>query len=156
MAVAGLVLRSPAFNDHDRMPDRFSLQAGNTSPALQWSGVPEGTAELVLMCEDPDAPSGAFLHWLVTGIDPDSDGVAEGEVPRGGREWRNDFGEIGWGGPHPPVGDQPHRYFFHLYALREPLDLPNQGSRAPRVSDVQRAARERQLASATLVGIFAR
>lgn len=152
--MAGLVLRSPAFNDHDLMPDRLSRQAGNTSPALQWSGVPDGTAELVLMCEDPDSPSGPFLHWLVTGIDPGSGGVAEGEVPLRGREWRNDFGETGWGGPHPPVGDQPHRYFFHLYALREPLDLPGRGS--PHVLDVQRAAREHQLASGTLVGVFAR
>jgi hypothetical protein len=84
--------------------------------------VPDGTAELVLLCEDLDAPSRTFVHWLVTGIDPTSTGVAEGQVPAGGREWTNAFGEQGWGGSQPPVGDRPHRYFFSyffsLYALR--------------------------------------
>jgi phosphatidylethanolamine-binding protein (PEBP) family uncharacterized protein len=63
---------------------------------------------LLLLCEDPDAPSGTFLHWLVAGIDPMATGVAEGQT--------NGFGEQGWGGPQPLVGDNAHRYFLRLYA----------------------------------------
>src|SRR5262245_57478591 len=115
--MAGIEMRSTAFNDHDRLPDRVSRQAGNVSPPLQWSQAPDGTRELVLMCEDPDSGRTAFMHWLVTGIDPSSTSVAEGSVPPGGTEWVNDFGELGWSGPQPPVGEDPHRYFFRLFAV---------------------------------------
>lgn len=147
-----VMLRSPAFNDHDLMPQRLSMPGGNTSPPLEWAGVPDGAEELVLLCEDPDAGREPFLHWLVTGIEARSGGVAEGEVPPGGREWPNGFGAIGWGGPRPPVGDDPHRYFFHLYAVPGPLELPAR----PRASDVRRAATARELGSGTIVGMFAR
>lgn len=150
--MSGLVLRSTAFNDHDLMPDRLSRSGGNASPPLQWSGVPEGAAELVLLCEDPDAGAEPFLHWLVTGIDPSTTEVAEGEVPPYGEERTNGFGTEGWGGPQPPIGDEPHRYFFHLYAVRQPLKLPER----PQVSEVQRAAAGAEMASGTLVGMFAR
>ncbi len=150
--MSGLVLRSTAFNDHDVMPGRLSRQGGNTSPPLQWSGVPDGTAELVLLCEDPDAGGEPFLHWLVTGIDPATGEVVEGQAPAHGREWANGFGTAGWGGPQPPIGDEPHRYFFHLYAVREPLALPEH----PDVDDVRRAAAKVELASGTLIGTFAR
>ncbi|MFC0529548.1 YbhB/YbcL family Raf kinase inhibitor-like protein [Phytohabitans kaempferiae] len=150
--MAGLVLRSPAFNDHDMMPERLSRQGGNLSPPLEWSGVPDGTAELVLLCEDLDAGPEPFLHWLVTHVDPYAGEVAEGRVPPHGREWTNGFGADGWGGPQPPLGDEPHRYFFRLYALPEPLDLPDR----PSAADVRRAAEKDELASGTLVGTFAR
>ncbi|MDQ7911240.1 YbhB/YbcL family Raf kinase inhibitor-like protein [Phytohabitans sp. ZYX-F-186] len=150
--MAGLVLRSPAFNDHDLMPERLSRQGGNISPPLQWSGVPAGAAELVLLCEDPDAGREPFLHWLVTQVDPRAGEVAEGQVPARGHEWANGFGATGWDGPQPPLGDDPHRYFFHLYALSRPLALPDR----PSVADVRRAARKDELASGTLVGTFAR
>lgn len=147
-----LRMRSVAFNDHDRMPDRMSRPGGNVSPPLEWSGVPEGTTELVLLVEDPDAGRAPALHWLVTGIDPASRGVPEGQVPPGGREWPNSFGATGWNGPQPPIGDDPHRYFFRLYAVNEPLSLPER----PQPSDVHRALRDRHLASGNLVGTFSR
>jgi Raf kinase inhibitor-like YbhB/YbcL family protein len=150
--MAGITLRSAAFADHDLMPERLSLNGGNVSPPLQWSGVPEGTAELVLLCEDPDAGRQPFLHWLVTGIDPATGEFGEGEQPASGHEWTNDFGGEGWGGPRPPAGDDPHRYFFRLYAVSGPLRLPNR----PTVQDVHRAVEERELASGTVVGRFAR
>lgn len=78
--MAGIELRSPTFSDHNLIPGRHAHDRDNVSPALQWSGVPDGTVELVLLCEDPDAPSGTFLHWLVTGIDLTATGVAEGQV----------------------------------------------------------------------------
>jgi Raf kinase inhibitor-like YbhB/YbcL family protein len=150
--MSGLELRSTAFNDHDLMPGRLSKPGGNMSPPLQWSGVPDGTEELVLLCEDPDAGPEPFVHWLVTAIDPESSGVGEGQTPPGGQEWTNGFGVSGWSGPQPAIGDNPHRYFFRLYAVSGPTDVPS----PPRAGDVRRAAEKRELASATLVGTFAR
>ncbi|PZM92438.1 MAG: YbhB/YbcL family Raf kinase inhibitor-like protein [Actinobacteria bacterium] len=147
-----LEVRSSAFSDHDLMPERMSRDGGNVSPPLEWSGVPDEATELVLLVEDPDAGRVPALHWLVTGIDPSSRGTTEGEVPPGGHEWPNSFGGVGWEGPCPPFGDDPHRYFFRLYAVAEPLPLPER----PTAPDVHRALRDRQLASGNLVGTFAR
>ncbi|MGW5670642.1 YbhB/YbcL family Raf kinase inhibitor-like protein [Micromonospora sp. NPDC003776] len=149
--MAGIMLRSTAFNDHDMLPGRFAQEGGNVSPPLEWSPVPDAT-ELVLMVEDPDAGKTPFLHWLVTGISPRSRGVAEGAVPDGGREWPNDFGGTGWGGPNPPRHEDPHRYFFRLWALERPLDLPD----SPHVEDVRRALTDREFASGTMVGTYQR
>ncbi|WP_129667724.1 YbhB/YbcL family Raf kinase inhibitor-like protein [Phytoactinopolyspora endophytica] len=149
--MAGIVLRSPRFTDNTPIPGRHAFHDANISPGLEWEGVPEGTAELLLLCEDPDAPGGSFLHWLVTGLDPNITGIAEGENP-GGTDWPNGFGELGWGGPAPPVGDEAHRYFFRLFALSEAPALP----RAPHVADVHRAIDGITRASGTLVGLFQR
>lgn len=150
--MADLQLRSSAFNDHDLMPERLSRFGDNTSPPLTWSGVPENTAELVLLVEDPDASDPPFLHWLVTGIHPGVSEVPEGRVPAGGVESVNGFGTSGWGGPRPPKGDNPHRYFFRLYAVDQPLRLPDN----PGSADVHRAVAGHELASGVLVGTFAR
>ncbi|SBT47106.1 YbhB/YbcL family Raf kinase inhibitor-like protein [Micromonospora narathiwatensis] len=150
--MAGIMLRSTAFNDHDMLPGRFSQEGGNVSPPLEWSQVPGSAEELILFVEDPDAGKTPFLHWLVTGISPHSNGVAEGGVPLGGREWPNGFGTTGWGGPHPPQHEDPHRYFFRLYALERPLHLPD----APQVTDVREALTDKEIASGTMVGTFYR
>jgi Raf kinase inhibitor-like YbhB/YbcL family protein len=150
--MAGIDLKSAAFTDHAFIPDRFAKRGGNVSPPLTWSQVPDGSTELVLLCEDPDAPTGTFLHWLVTGIDPSSPGVDAGEPPAGGTARPNGFGDRGWGGPHPPAGDEAHRYFFHLYAVSEPPELP--GDATP--EDVHRATERGRLASGTLVGRYQR
>ena len=147
---AVIELRSPAFNDHTMIPARCSRPGGNVSPALEWSDVPPETAELALLCEDPDAPRGAFIHWLVTGIAPSTRAVAEGEEPSG-TSWPNDWGGPGYGGPQPPIGDDPHRYFFRLFALAEPLEVPPDAD----PHDIRRLLDE-HLASGTLVGLFAR
>ena len=150
--MAGIELRSSAFSDQDMIPRRYSHDGENVSPELAWSGVPDGTAELVLLCEDPDAPAGTFPHWLVTGIDPASTGVDAGQTPKGGSALRNGFGKAGWGGPRPPIGDPPHRYLFHLFAVSEPVTLPAE----PTAGDVHDAVRGVTLASGTVVGTFAR
>lgn len=150
--MAGIELRSSAFSDHAVIPRRYALEGENVSPPLDWSGVPDGTAELVLLCEDPDAPSGTFVHWVVVGVDPGSSGAEPGSVPPGGTELVNGYGRPGWGGPHPPPGDEPHRYFFRLYALGEPCALPD----APSAEQVHEAVEKRQLASGTLVGLYQR
>ncbi|MFI7608259.1 YbhB/YbcL family Raf kinase inhibitor-like protein [Micromonospora sp. NPDC049366] len=150
--MAGIMLRSVAFNDHDMLPDRFSRDGGNISPPLEWGEVPDEASELLLMVEDPDAGREAFLHWLVSGIQPEAGGIGEGAAPDGAREWPNSFGERGWGGPQPPRGDDPHRYFFRLYALDRPLELPD----APQAADVRRAVKGHEFASGNMVARYAR
>lgn len=114
--------------------------------------MPAGTAELVLICEDPDAPIGTFVHWVLTGIPLASTGIAEKQVPETAVVGRNGFSELDRGGPQPPIGDQPHRYFFHLYAVDQPLGL-----REGVTADELRAAIEgHQLAHGTVIGLFGR
>lgn len=116
-------LHSSAFVDHTPIPGEYSHLSGDICPPLEWSGVPEGTAELALLCEDPDAPTGTFTHWLLANISPSEDGISEGRPPQNAVVGTNDFGSTGYGGPHPPAGDDPHRYFFRLYALSQPLNM---------------------------------
>lgn len=147
-----LELISPEFDDDGLLPDRFSYARHNLSPPLLWDGVPEDTAELVLLCEDIDAPIGTFVHWVVKDIEPDADGVDEADTPRGGIAGRNGFGAPGWSGPHPPAGDEPHRYVFQLYAVDTPLRLRMDAN----AGDVHAAMAGHVLARGTLVGRFAR
>jgi Raf kinase inhibitor-like YbhB/YbcL family protein len=145
-------LRSPAFNDHAPIPARHSHDGEDLPPALEWSGVPEGTAELVVLCEDPDAPGGTFTHWTVACIDPSVFAMAEDQVLPGAVEGTNDFGDQGYGGPRPPVGDDAHRYFFRVVAVSEPLGL------SPGFSpdELRHAMEGKELGRGTLVGIYQR
>jgi len=148
----GIQLRSPAISDHAPIAHRYAHDGGNVSPVLEWSGVPDGTVELALLCEDLDAPSGTFTHWVLAGIDPSTTGLTENETPPGAVVGTNDFGEQGYGGPLPPVGDDAHRYLFRVFAASEPLGL------RPGCSgeDLRRALAGRELASGTLVGLYQR
>ncbi len=145
-------VRTPAFDDHAPIPARHSLEQENLSPALEWSGVPEDTAELAVLCEDPDAARGPFVHWVLSGLDPSTTGLAEGEVPSGAVEGRNDWGGVGYGGPRPPVGGSVHRYFFWVYASPEPLGLAPGGS----ADDLRRALEGRELGRGVVVGTYQR
>ena len=133
------------------IPQRYSRQGGNEVPPLEWTRVPEGTEELALLCEDPDAPGGVFTHWVVTSIPPETARIDDA-LSAGAELGQNDFGELGWSGPQPPVGDGEHRYFFRLYAVDRPLGL-GEGASA---EDVHAAVDEHILATDTLVGLFAR
>ncbi|MGX1267651.1 YbhB/YbcL family Raf kinase inhibitor-like protein [Streptomyces phaeoluteigriseus] len=150
--MAGIELISSAFNDHAVLARRYAYEGDNESPPLAWSGIPDGATELVLLCEDPDAPSGTFVHWVVVGIDPRSGGTEAGKSPPGGTELVNGYGDRGWGGPHPPPGDEAHRYFFRLYALGGPCVLPE----APSADQVHQAVDDEQLASGTIVALYQR
>jgi Raf kinase inhibitor-like YbhB/YbcL family protein len=108
---------STAFSEGATVPTEFTCEGANTSPPLAWSGVPQEAAELRLTVSDPDAPSGEFIHWRVTGIDAGSTGVEAGQVPPGGREEQTSAGEAGYAGPCPPRGDDPHRYIWTVEAL---------------------------------------
>jgi hypothetical protein len=115
-------LTSPAFDEGGPIPERYTCDGEDVSPPLEWTGVPEGTAELVLTFLDPDVPSGVFTHWTIHSIDPSAPGTPEGGVPEGAVQGLNDFGDTGYGGPCPPPGPA-HRYVFTLGALAEPSGL---------------------------------
>ncbi|MGH9457737.1 MAG: YbhB/YbcL family Raf kinase inhibitor-like protein [Thermoanaerobaculia bacterium] len=121
-------IRSRAFTDREAIPPRYTCDGENVSPPFEFESIPGGTKSLALLVDDPDAPGGTFLHWLVWNIPPDTTAIEEkagragGVLPDGAVEGTNGFGETGWGGPCPPKGR--HRYEFHLYALKAPLDLP--------------------------------
>ncbi len=118
---------SDAFAEGQQIPEKYTCDGQNISPPLRWTGIPAAAQALALVVDDPDAPSGLFTHWLVYGLPPQTTGLPEGVPPGetvagGGRQGRNDFGRIGYGGPCPPSGS--HRYIFTVYALDAPLDLP--------------------------------
>lgn len=148
----GLELRSSSFADGQPLPDRHAGGDEDLSPPLEWSGVPEGTRELALICEDPDAPERAFVHWVLAGIDPSTIHLEEGDVPDGVLEGMNDFGEAGWAGPQPPPTDAPHRYAFILFALDRKLGLDGQVTAA----QLRKAMNGKVIAEARLTGTFDR
>ena len=145
-------LTSTTFKDGGTIPKRFTCDGDEVSPPLQWSGVPDGARELALLMEDPDAPGGTYVHWVLFKLAPDTDGIAEGAVPSGARQGKNSNGDAEYAGPCPPEDDPPHRYEFVLYALRSPLDLPD-GADA---DDVRSAVSDAAIARGELVGRFGR
>lgn len=143
---------SDAFDDGDLLPERCAHDRENVSPSLSWTGVPPRAVELTLLCEDPDAPGGTFAHWVVTGIDPSTTGVDEGSVPAGALEGINDFGEAGWSGPEPPIGDDAHRYVFTVIASAARLDV----GPAADIDRVRAALDRHDLARGELVAFYGR
>jgi Raf kinase inhibitor-like YbhB/YbcL family protein len=115
---ATLSLKSSAFEAGGTVPRRFTCDGAGTSPPLEWSNPPEGTRELVLVVQDPDAPGGTFVHWTLFGIPPQTTSIRAGAIPRGAREGQNSSGKDGWTGPCPPKGAGAHRYDFAIYGLR--------------------------------------
>ncbi len=120
-------LWSEAFSDGAPIPPQHTCEGENGSPDLRIDDVPAGTQSLVLVAEDPDYARGVWVHWLRYGIPPEVEHVAgdtppDGELPDGSRQGRNDFNELGYGGPCPPRGTE-HRYVFRLFALDQPLAL---------------------------------
>lgn len=121
-----LEIRSPAFPEGGSIPSQYTCDGKDLSPPLAWSGVPPGATSFALVCNDPDAPSGDWVHWVFFDVPSSSTGLPEGVPPRdeiagGGRQGKNDFRKVGYGGPCPPVGT--HRYVFTLYALDRELAL---------------------------------
>jgi Raf kinase inhibitor-like YbhB/YbcL family protein len=147
--VSDFDLTSSGFADGQPVPQKYTCEGEDVSPPLAWSGVPEGTASLALVVDDPDAPAGTFTHWLAWGIDPAAGGLGEGEAAP--VEGQNDFGSAGWRGPCPPPGHGPHRYFFRLHALDRELELPAGAGKA----EVEQALAG-ALGVAELVGTYER
>ena len=146
---AKMKITSSAFHEGANIPSKFTCDGSDTSPPLQIAGVPSRAKSLVLIVDDPDAPSGLFTHWLVWNIPPQTNSIAEGSAPKG-VHGTNDFGKSGYKGPCPPPGT--HRYSFKIYALDRELDLRGGAKR----SQLDAAMKGHVVAQGVLVGRYAR
>ena len=144
-----MMITSPSFNEGDPIPVQFSCDGDDLSPELVWSGIPEETASLALIMDDPDAPVGTWDHWILFNIPADSTGLSEG-ITGLGIDGNNSWNQTGYGGPCPPSGT--HRYFFKLYALDSTLDLEVGATK----ETLELAMEGHILAQAELMGIFTR
>lgn len=121
-----IAITSNAFDEGGLIPSKYTCDGVDVSPPLRWDGIPEGAASIALICDDPDAPMGTWVHWVLFNLPARAKELAE-NIPTtetladGARQGINDFGKIGYGGPCPPSGT--HRYFFKIYALDTQLDL---------------------------------
>jgi Raf kinase inhibitor-like YbhB/YbcL family protein len=147
-------LTSPAFGEGDAIPSRYTCDGEGSAPPLRWDG-PQDARSFVLIVDDPDAPRGIFTHWLLYDIPGSQRELPEGlsNVGALGTPGMNDFSRIGYGGPCPPPGHGPHRYFFTLYAL-DVLSLLIPAER-PR-QEIERAMRGHVLGQARLLGVYER
>lgn len=142
-------ITSPAFEHNGQIPSKHTCDSENINPPLEISDTPSEAKSLVLIVDDPDAPVGDWVHWLVWNIPPETVSIAENSKPQG-IEGTTDFGKPGYGGPCPPNGS--HRYFFKLYALDTVLDIPDTSKKA----DLENAIKNHILASAELIGNYRR
>ena len=152
-----LTLKSPAFGEGRRIPDRYTADGDDVSPPLVWSDPPPQTRSFALVCSDPDAPRGTWYHWAVYDL-PVSTLQLDEDQPKaaaadGGRQAISDFKRPGWGGPCPPKGHGPHRYRFHLMGLDIPsLALPEQAH----CGEVERAAADHVVGESVLTATYSR
>jgi Raf kinase inhibitor-like YbhB/YbcL family protein len=147
---AQLTISSPAFANGQPIPERHTADGEDTSPELAISGTPEGTVSFALIMDDPDAPRGTWVHWVVWSIPSTAASLPEGGLPAGAVEGRNSWGRSGYRGPAPPSGT--HRYFFKLYALDSDLDLPATTDK----NGLLHAMEGRVLARAQVMGTYSR
>jgi len=162
-------LTSTAFQEGARIPKKYTGEGDDVSPPLAWKGVPEGTQQLALICDDPDAPSRKnpgpkpWVHWVIYAIPASAEGLPEGiarvakpkepaGATQGTNSWREKDGNIGYRGPMPPTGSGDHRYYFHLYALDTKLgDKPGMDKEA-----LLEAMKDHILAEGQLMGTYSR
>ena len=149
-------LTSTVFQPETTIPKKHTGDGADRSPPLAWSEPPAGTKSLALICDDPDAPRGTWVHWVLFNLPGQTRQLEEG-VPTtetlgsGAKQGKNDFGKVGYGGPAPPKG-KPHRYFFTLYALDVAVDLPPGATKA----QLMDAIKGHILAQGQLVGNYGR
>jgi Raf kinase inhibitor-like YbhB/YbcL family protein len=151
-----LQITSAAFSAGETIQKKITCDGPDVSPKLSWNEPPAKAQSFALIMDDPDAPVGTWVHWVLFDLPADtkelSEGVAKQEqLSNGARQGRNDFGKIGYGGPCPPPG-KPHRYFFKLYALDSKLNLKAGATKA----DVERAMKGHALGQAELIGRYGR
>ena len=148
-------ITSSAFEHEGLIPPKYTCDGADISPPLQWEGVPEATMSIALISDDPDAPMGTWVHWVIFGLPADTKELAENippdeTLPNGARQGISNFGRIGYGGPCPPSGT--HRYFFKIYALDTELELaPGAGK-----SDLLKAMEGHTLGQGQLIGKYKR
>jgi Raf kinase inhibitor-like YbhB/YbcL family protein len=153
-----LILTSAAFAEGGAIPAKHTCDGADVSPPLAWSGAPSGVVTFALIADDPDAPGGAWVHWVLFNLAGDARALPE-DVPKtdqlrqlgAAEQGRNDFRRVGYGGPCPPPG-RPHHYVFRLSALD--LSLPLRAGATKQ--EVERAMRGHVLAEARLTGTYAR
>ena len=152
------MLTSPSFQHGQEIPQRYTTEGDDLSPPLVWKDAPRGTKGFALIVDDPDAPDPnhpkrTFVHWILYDLPPDAAALEEGAsrdtFPRGTVEGENDYNQLGWAGPSPPIGR--HRYFFKLYALDTSLEGLGGGASK---QDLENAMMGHILATATLVGTY--
>lgn len=150
-----LELTSDAFAQEEAIPRKYTCDGQDISPPLSWSDPPEGTESFALICDDPDAPMGTWVHWVLFNIPADKRTLPEGipakdQLSDGSLHARNSWKRRDYGGPCPPSGT--HRYFFKLYALDATLDLKAGATK----KQVLRAMEGHILAQAELMGTYSR
>lgn len=143
-------LTSPAFNHGSQIPSKYTCDGEDINPHLVIQGVPPGTKSLALVVEDPDAPGGHFVHWVLWDIPPETKEIREHSAPFGAVEGATNWGDGGYGGPCPPAGG--HRYFFRLFALDTRLHLPATAGRG----ELDTAMAGHIVATTELMGTYAR
>jgi Raf kinase inhibitor-like YbhB/YbcL family protein len=143
---ASIVVTSEAFNEGEPIPVKYTCEGANVSPALDWSGTPFGTESIAVVVDDPDAPGGTFVHWVVVNLPVGSNML--GEQASGIEQLANSRGERAWTGPCPPPGES-HRYRFTVYALPAPLQTTDTAEALPMIE-------ETALAHGRLTGTFQR
>jgi Raf kinase inhibitor-like YbhB/YbcL family protein len=146
-------LKSAAFTAGSMIPSLYTCQGKDISPPLAWTGAPSGTKSFALICDDPDAPMGTWVHWVYYNIPPSVLSLPEAFVKTekpatGGIHGKSSFGDFGYGGPCPPWGT--HRYYFRLYALETMLSLGSGASK----KDVLKAMEGHVLAKTELMGTY--
>jgi Raf kinase inhibitor-like YbhB/YbcL family protein len=153
---ARMELKSSAFTEGANIPRKHTCDAEDVSPLLRWDNVPPGTKAFVLIADDPDAPVGTWVHWVIYDLPAETKELAEGTaktetLEHGAQQGMNDFRRVGYAGPCPPPG-LPHRYFFKLYALDAPTNLKPRASKQQLLD----AIKGHILAEAQLVGRYGR
>jgi Raf kinase inhibitor-like YbhB/YbcL family protein len=141
-----LILKSPAFEANQKIPEKYTCEGEGKSPPLIVEGVPDEAKSLALICEDPDAVSGIFDHWVVWNIPASTRSIEEGKSP--GTEGLNTARDIGYHPPCPPSGS--HRYTFKIYALDTQLDL----SMNSKKKDLEKAMQGHVIGSGELIGLY--
>lgn len=145
-----MIIKSKAFENNEKIPAKYTCDGENINPPLEIEGMPQEAQSLVLISDDPDAPAGTWVHWLVWNIDPTTKKIEENSVPSGASEGITSFGRPGYGGPCPPSGT--HHYYFKVYALDSKLDLSPAGN----IDDLERAMDGHILDKAEIVGLYSR
>ncbi len=148
-------LTSTAFKEGEAIPRGYTCDGANVSPPLEWTGMPKSAKTIAIIADDPDAPSGTFVHWVLYNLPAEGLGLIENTPPAetlkgGGAQGKNDFEKIGYGGPCPPSGT--HRYFFKLYALDSELPLKPGATKA----EVEKAMEGHTIGQAQLMGTYNR
>lgn len=145
-----MTLSSPAFEDNGTIPVKYTCDGMDVNPPLRIKNVPAGARSLALVVDDPDAPRGIWVHWVVWNIDPKTEEIREDSVPKGSVQGINDFEKRDYGGPCPPSGT--HKYFFKLYALDTLLNFSSDAGKA----GLEKAMKGQIIGQAQIVGLYKR